>query len=288
MFVAFQRGRTAGAVEDMLNVANQYSREILRAEFTAKREIELFDHIDKFEWSKDGIVLDLSREAIFSVPLYRDLRLSLLVAPEHNDFITSDDPVIFTNAFLFDEVGRPIVGKASRGLIVITPLSPRHVLMQYDADVYKTSSHDTVLTVDEKTVTELNNLQYRNALDKIYFRDRTKIKSSLRIFQSRTASSIRSSSKIQVEPLVGEGRKKGLMLMHHQSAPRYPKALKLLSIRKNAKRSQFSIGTAEVRRPEIAAAVKEFMRDPQAYRHLLPTQESLNRSNSKTAPKPEK
>ena len=102
-----------------------------------------------------------------------DLKVCILKNRTRTDFITSDDPVVFSSMFHAKKLQTVLFGYGSAGALFFLPLSPRLLLLCYDGDVYSISNkHDGVVPVTrERDVYACNELQYHNAAHSIYFSD---------------------------------------------------------------------------------------------------------------------
>jgi len=65
-----------------------------------------------------------------------DLKISIVKNETHPDFVTSDDPSIFTSRFHFQKLRQPNFGIGSSGALFFLPMTPTLLLMCHDGDVY--------------------------------------------------------------------------------------------------------------------------------------------------------
>jgi hypothetical protein len=138
--------------------------------------------------------LDLSDRAMMrrSVRAYTDLRkfiedlkVCIVKNETHHDFITSDDPSIFTSRFYVQRLRDISFGIASSGALFFLPLTPRLLLMCYDGNVYtvpeKRGCYASIIS--EADAFALNELQYLKAAENIYFSrwdDRNRVEQEFR------------------------------------------------------------------------------------------------------------
>lgn len=132
------------------------------------------------EWAREH--LDTSDKSLIarSIELFvdtrhavQDLKLCLLRNQTKHSFITSDDPSVLTNRFHLQRLKRTTFGFASAGTQFFLPMSPRYVMVAYDKDVYTIPDkvgHVVALT-DIGDVLAVNELQYLNAAENVYFSD---------------------------------------------------------------------------------------------------------------------
>jgi hypothetical protein len=104
-------------------------------------------------------------------PLIMDLKWKLLRATGIQEFITSDNPVVFYNQLFSFQKNGGKTGLASKGLEIFFPISPRHLILLYDDNVYKVGARKVnVINIDNSSdMAQINRLQYVSALENIYF-----------------------------------------------------------------------------------------------------------------------
>ena len=123
-----------------------------------------------------------------------DLKVCIIRNETSFDFVTSDDPSVFTNRFHFQRLRENTFGLGSAGALFFLPISPRFLVICYDGDVYtvpgKQGSSVAIQRVSD--VLALNELQYLKAPENIYFyrwNDRERIESEFQtILPQRPAS----------------------------------------------------------------------------------------------------
>ena len=97
----------------------------------------------------------------------RDLK-SIVVKTASDVFITSDNPVFKYNQYLEEIQDHGTTGPAQTGIQIFLPLSPKHVLVMYDKDVYDYVKKQLPTETD---VDVLNGLQVISANNNLYFND---------------------------------------------------------------------------------------------------------------------
>lgn len=100
-----------------------------------------------------------------------DLKICIIKNQTQSDFITSDDPSIFTSRFYTQWLRKQNYGLASSGALIFLPLTPRQVLMCYDGNVYTVPDKRGcwVSITRQADVLALNEVQYLKAAENIYF-----------------------------------------------------------------------------------------------------------------------
>jgi hypothetical protein len=128
-----------------------------------------------------------------------DLTDVLVINESPLEFVTSDIAVVFHNEWASPVRGVGVLGFACSGLQLFLPLSPRHLLVKYDAAVYappKSIVH--VRSVD--SVRMINKLQCAYAERHIYFSGDATTRDSLVALREETPRAYRSKN-VHVERL---------------------------------------------------------------------------------------
>jgi hypothetical protein len=100
-----------------------------------------------------------------------DLKVRILRNETRNPFVTSDDPAVQVNRFYSQRLGPRYraAGLANAGLMFFLPLSPRHVLVRYDGDVYTCPVGEHISS--DQDVFAVNTLQFVKAHQNVFFAD---------------------------------------------------------------------------------------------------------------------
>ena len=123
---------------------------------------DLFNAIE----TTDLPVFNLGRSNILAEAM-RGLK-SIVVETAADTFITSDNPVFKYNQYLQEIQDHGITGLQQAGIQVFLPLSPRHILVMYDRNVYDYVKKQSPTETD---VEALNGLQVISASNNLYFSD---------------------------------------------------------------------------------------------------------------------
>lgn len=102
-----------------------------------------------------------------------DLKICIVRNEALSDFVTSDDPVFLTSRFHAQKLRNNVFGAGSAGALFFLPISPRLLLVLYDADIYTViAKQGSFISINsERDVYACNELQYLNADGNIYFSD---------------------------------------------------------------------------------------------------------------------
>jgi hypothetical protein len=130
---------------------------------------------------------------IRSSRVFNDLTPCLIRNATATDFVTSDDPSVFTSRYYFQKLRSSNFGLGSSGAMLLLPVTPRELILFYDGNVYTVPAKvgDTVTLTKPSDVLALNELQYIKAARNIYFAkhaDGTRIAEEFRCVESRRLS----------------------------------------------------------------------------------------------------
>lgn len=135
-FISFQVGRTPDAAAVMRRMQERlgdaYARTVGEL-FGGQPSQAALDQIRAGWWAP---LPESLKNAELGAPLLLDLRLKLLICPVGHAFITSDSPAVLLNPWCRGWTAMGVTGLACGGLLVFLPLSPRHLLLLVDEDVY--------------------------------------------------------------------------------------------------------------------------------------------------------
>jgi hypothetical protein len=165
-FVISLSVRTPYQVEQL----NEFTDKLVKV--TLSKESFALPGLDNVRFVMTNPIQVSLSSAALHLPLVLDLSLKVIINKTHEPFITSDHPVVLYNQFLEPrkKYGSN-TGLACKGLEIFLPISPRHLLVLFDHDVYKVGNrNDVVIDVtDVADVKALNLLQCINANENLYF-----------------------------------------------------------------------------------------------------------------------
>ena len=164
-FMTLQYARTEAAMERIRSAVTGVE-EAVRASTSARLP----------EIDTDSRAMMIKSLSIYTGAAHKmkDLKSCLVRNKSRTDFITSDDPVCFTSRFHANR-GMSSFGIASTGALFFMPLSPKLLLLCYDAGVYSIRRFGLyVETKLDRDVEACNELQYLNAHENVYFTDWTR------------------------------------------------------------------------------------------------------------------
>lgn len=168
-FIVFQKLRTARAGHKS-DAATDYLSKLMLEGKPEVAGIDL-DEIEIGELYPAAIPLSVAADMI---PAVADLDMHLFVNKTGWELITSDDPVVAHNQYCEGITHQGVTGFSCHGLQLFWPLSPEHLLVLSDRDVYRVGRADHgigVTTISaESDIAQLNALQILNAHENVYYR----------------------------------------------------------------------------------------------------------------------
>jgi uncharacterized protein YggL (DUF469 family) len=260
-YVLLQLSRTKYAAEAENELINKPIKYLIEKEGTLTRE-----ELDQVQIKSNNPAALLFGTMAMIIPIAMDLMCKVLINKTNLNFITSDNPVILYNRACEQSQVFSHTGLASKGLKIIFPISPKHILLFYDEKIYKVGARkqrfaDVVIDND---VRQFNDLQWLNALENIYFND-----ASLRPEILRGASKNikkRYTKKVNINEYQRETKANGMqsILLHLTNPLHNP----CLNIRMNMQcikqlravnEEEMNNIAKSIRDPELVAVHREFL-----------------------------
>jgi len=247
--IMFQRGRTVAAAQQTDELAGLFGKAILKKQFEKDGRDDLLSYLPQVTLSVHDAVMDSIFEHLPMAPLIGDMLCTLLLNRTPEDFLTSDHPVVLCNS-LPPRHSSTTVGFASRGLIVLYPISPRALLFLSDREVYKVLGNNfgAVEVCSTRDVVEINLGQFGNAVQNVYFNNAKSVTRSLSAFRKRSKTVRRPERELTETPTVLPDGRRAIELKQIREAPRLalPKAV---SVRRAARVERYEVGNESVRDP---------------------------------------
>lgn len=251
-FSILQHERTMAAADALDEVTDKS----MKAVFSDDPRVK--DHLDEVKIGLREPALAALAGAAKNLPVAFDLEWKLLENKSPRRLLTSDNPAIFYNQFL--EKRKPYgsnTGLACKGLQIFLPISPKHLLVFYDRDVYGvgSQSRNVVQTESHDDIARLNVLQALSARECLYF-DHTFAKEDLDGLMRR-ANGFKRLEKARVEkfyaPPDGDGKRRSLVWMHKTDI-RCDLQLSFNRILKKAKCYDLGSRAVHLRNPALSEA----------------------------------
>ena len=227
-FIALQLQRTTVAAQKINDSTDQLMKIVLR-ERAKSQGVDL----TRVEIGLQHPVMLAMLMMADLLPALSDLRLLLAEDPE-SQFIASDNPVWKYNQYCQKIRYMGILGALQRGLQIFLPLSPRYVLVLYDAEVYRVKRCTAcAVTASSRDVRILNGLQVVSADQNVYFADWDLLSGIREV--ARSFGWARRTRRIRVLefPEVGGGSS---LIGEHEWVPNLRMHLSFLRVRRAARR----------------------------------------------------
>ena len=164
-FLIIQHARTEGAAKTLSTYSAMYREAI---------DPERRDFPTGEGWDVKTALKESLATAAYIHKFFYDLKWAIVINKSRVPFITSDDPVLWTNRYAWQRLRVRRFGAISSGLTVSMPLSPGHWIIFYDSLVYKMESEaGRIVTIqNDADARTLNDLQCIKALHNLYCADR--------------------------------------------------------------------------------------------------------------------
>jgi len=213
--IMFQAGRTATTAAHQDHLADQFGKVLLRKSFERDGDEEMLGYLDRVTISMADGVIDAIGEHLTMYPLIGDLDVTLFENRSKEDFLTSDHPVALCNNLPVQS--SPFganVGFASRGLLIVLPLSPRYLFLLSDPEIYKVAKDggQIAAVTQVRDVVELNLAQCFNAHENLYFASSDRVRETLATFNKRQQSLRPGPASVTEIPALTPSGRRGVML----------------------------------------------------------------------------
>jgi len=167
-FLLIQSARTAQAAAEANEMVDKVGKLMLRNALT---DSELLAALDEVTIELTEPAAEALRPAVLETPVILDLKIKLLRNGSSTPFVLGDHPAIKHNG-LFSSADVSVLGLANLGLQFLMPISPEYAVVFYDEEAYSLGNQasNVVKLSSASIVTALNEFQWANALDNVYFR----------------------------------------------------------------------------------------------------------------------
>lgn len=265
--ITFQSARTVSSAEHQDHMANEFGKAILKHHLTAEGNKELLEFLPRVRIQVPNGVMEEIVKSSRMYPLIDDMDCTLFLNETSEDFLTSDHPVAQCSSLPETSSLSRRVGFASRGLIILYPISPRVLLFLSDPGVYlvaRNASRMATLT-SRRDVMELNLAQCRQAFENLYFAAPDRVRSTLDRFQQQQTNLRPAPERLREELVHANDGRRTILLEMAPKIPRFPLP-RPVCLRQSVKTGKFSMGDAIVRDPLRVQAVMAEVERIQAIR----------------------
>lgn len=188
--------------------------QILRTPKHAERLNRMFDKALKQVYSRAANQLGMDLEAtrigyddpvliaLRNLPQMQDALTDLnahLIVSSRNAFLTSDNPAFKYNQFCEEIQYTGVTGAIQGGLQIFIPLSPRHLLVLYDASTYRAVAgrYTRSSGARQSDIDQLNKMQLMSADENVYFADWHQLQDITRLLPQIESLRIQDSTVVQ-------------------------------------------------------------------------------------------
>jgi hypothetical protein len=237
-----------------------------------KSTLEMYPDVDKKLLSKVVVKFDYPLQfsllnAFSSYHLAQDLRIHLLVNGSNIDFITSDHPVVYYNKWAENIKNFGAIGLASKGLLILLPLSPKILLLLYDPAIYKIGNiKDSISYINKnEDIDNINLLQWLSSNDNIYYYNESDF-SKISIDSEKNIP-LRNREKVMIQER--DDSKSGKLIGFHSHKLKMKLNVSVIKLRKQAKRIDEGDRILKIRNPLLLTAVREFRKHVDARKYAI-------------------
>lgn len=128
------------------------------------------DQIEDIKITWNAHKFKMGYEILLGPLLISDLESCILLNRTDNNFIFSDEPVIFYNG-CFNNTGYSVTGLQSPGLQIFCPINKYLILFLYDCRYYNLNNMKKIELYSTEDVDFINRLQIFNAYETLFFTD---------------------------------------------------------------------------------------------------------------------
>jgi len=253
-FVLMLNSRTQYAAEKINEMADKMVKNIMKHDSRYK------DFIDKFNVRSSNAVVESISYAFKSVALALDLAPKLIVNLSSIPFVSSDNPVVKHNQYFREKKwSGGHTGIAQIGLQIFFPLSPYHMLIFYDKNVYKVGDkkQNVLFIKNDEDINLLNKIQYLNANKAIFFNQKISEEHIKNV--STEMKKIQGADKVRLEEFesVEASPNKSFIVAMSEANKKLNLNLNFIKILKKARKKSLGPTMFNVRLPELAKKYME-------------------------------
>jgi len=172
-FISFQSSRTEKGKKLSDDFTEKIFEKAIKPLMKSNKELMskvAEEDIDKLKGVHPGAFLLGIVSSLEANILLTDLIPAVIINTTEQDFIFSDNPVIFYN-LIYRLQDHSFEGHQSPGLLVFCPISSKKCLLLFDPVYYfiNLDSKNTISIDNEKDIYSINKLQLHNSLHNIYY-----------------------------------------------------------------------------------------------------------------------
>ena len=233
-------------------MTTEIGKAVLKYDLADGDHANLLEYLPALKITQANAVMGSLAAHLIMSPLIGDLDCTLFLNETEEDFLTSDHPVARCNSLPYSRTPAPSIGFASRGLIIVYPISPRALLLLSDVEVYKVEKNrDGAANLKgRRDVVELNLAQCGSAYENLYFASPARVSATLEAFRNRSIVERPPPSSLKERPV---HRGVWLDMRSHVRRLSMPNVIQL---RHASKTGKYKLGNGWVRDPLRVQIVK--------------------------------
>lgn len=259
IFVAAQRARTRESGKENIEIATTMLRETLRMQLRLEGEYsddKINEIVECISLGTRNPANNGLRIALTNYIILSDLKIKILLCDEN--FIIGDNPAVFCNFYREKKSAQLKLGYSSRGLIIFLPITPSLQLILYDPFVYKIGNkRDVCVDIKENDALLLNELQYIQAGQSVYYLDR-KMEPRITTLSKIAITSDVTFKTEKVEWPSDDSKKHNLAIKMVKKNPILSHSLSFVKIIKKAKKLRGTINDSDIRNQGLYVLAETF------------------------------
>jgi len=174
-FISFQHKRTEHSKKSSEDFVDKFYENVMKPFMKSNKELMSkisAEDIDKTKLKYPAAFLMGVAYSLEANILLTDLVPILIENQTEEDFVFSDNPVVFYN-LIYRDPSHPFEGIQHPALLVFCPISPKYCLLLFDPEYYglDCGKDKTLILKSEEDLRKINKLQFHNSLGNIYYKN---------------------------------------------------------------------------------------------------------------------
>ena len=172
-FISFQHKRTEFSKKASEDSVDKFYDNVMKPFMKSNKELMskvTAEDIDKTSLKYPAVFLMGLAYSLEANILLTDLVPILIENQTSEDFIFSDNPVVFYN-LIYRDPSHPFEGICHPALLVFCPISPKYCLFLFDPEYYglDCKKGNTLIMNNKDDLKKINKLQFHNSFGNIYY-----------------------------------------------------------------------------------------------------------------------
>ena len=172
-FISFQHKRTESSKKAAEDHVDKFYENVMKPFMKSNKELMskvAAEDIDKTSLNYPAAFLMGVAYSLEANILLIDLVPILIESQSEEDFIFSDNPVVFYN-LIYRDPSHPFEGIQYPALLVFCPISPKYCLFLFDPEYYGLNCEkgNILILKNKEDIRKINKLQFHNSFGNIYY-----------------------------------------------------------------------------------------------------------------------